>query len=58
MKKDVIQAVGWGITAFIGLCIVCLIKGGEIDILLSLIGGIVFAAIHYVFSLIGKRKKR
>lgn len=56
MRKDIIAAVGWGISIFIGLCIACLIKGSEIDILMSLIGGVVFGVIHYVFSIIGKRK--
>lgn len=56
MKKDIIAAVGLGISVFIGLCIAYLLKGGDIDIIISLTGGVVAAAVHYVFSLVRKRK--
>ncbi|MDF2589624.1 MAG: hypothetical protein K0S41_3465 [Anaerocolumna sp.] len=57
MKSNILKAILWGITIMVGLVLVDLIKGTEINFLLAVIGGLVMAIVVFLISLIFNNKK-
>jgi len=58
MKSNIIKAIFWGISIMIGLVIVDLIKGNEINFLLAVFGGLVMAIVDFCISLIFNVRKK
>lgn len=58
MKEKVMKALLWSVSIMIGLSIVYLIKGTQIDVVRVMIYGIVAGIVDFIFEAVSKRNSK